>query len=135
MPPAVNKRREGVHPILLERIDKVHLAMKAIGYPMMLTDGVRSAEVQHELWRQGRDKPGKIVTNCDGFDKKSNHQVKDDGFGHAVDSCFLDPNGLPTWNEQYPWKAYGELCKAVGLKHGIKLSSDTIDWPHAELPM
>lgn len=28
---------------------------------------------------------GKKVTNCDGYIKKSNHQAKADGYGHAVD--------------------------------------------------
>lgn len=135
MPPVkINKRRNNVHPILLEKIDRVMNAMKCIGFPMLLTDGVRTAEQQYEIWRQGRERSGKIVTNADGFNKKSNHQIKPDGFGHAVDCCFLDINGAPTWSMSYPWVAYSELCKAIGLKHGIKLNSSTIDWPHAELP-
>lgn len=134
MPPKVDKRRDKVHPILLEKIDKVLAGMTAIGFPMLLTDGARTPEQQHEIWRQGRERPGKIVTNCDGYTLKSNHQIKEDGFGHAVDCCFLDENGRSTWNMSYPWVAYGELCKAVGLRHGIKINSDTVDWPHAELP-
>lgn len=128
-----DKRRIDVHPNLLEKIDKVLAGMKAIGFPMLLTDGVRKAEAQHEIWRQGRERPGPIVTNADGYTIKSNHQIKSDGFGHAVDCCFLDANGRPTWSMDYPWRAYAELCKAVGLKHGIKLNSNTVDWPHAEL--
>jgi peptidoglycan L-alanyl-D-glutamate endopeptidase CwlK len=130
--PTKDKRRDKVHPELLARIDKVLAAMKLIGHPMLLTDGARTAEQQHEIWRQGRERPGKIVTNADGFNTKSNHQIKEDGFGHAVDCCFLTSDGKASWAEHHPWKAYAELCKAVGLKHGIKLNSSTIDWPHAE---
>ncbi len=129
----IDKRRINVHPELLEKIDKILAAMRAISFPMMITDGVRTAEVQHELWRQGRERIGNIVTNADGYNFKSNHQIRDDGFGHAIDCCFLDPNGKPTWSMSYPWKAYSELCMAVGLNHGIKLNSTVIDWPHVEL--
>jgi hypothetical protein len=130
---SVDKRRENVHPTLLNKIDKVLAAMNLIGHPMILTDGARTAEQQHEIWRQGRERPGDIVTNCDGYTSRSNHQVKEDGYGHAVDCCFLDVNGHASWAMTNPWAAYSELCKAVGLKHGIKLNSSTIDWPHAEL--
>ncbi|HMI03743.1 MAG TPA: M15 family metallopeptidase [Pedobacter sp.] len=53
--------------------------------------GVRSAQEQHRLWLKGRDASGKvtnkklIVTKADGYKNKSNHQVKADGYGHAVD--------------------------------------------------
>lgn len=123
-----------VHPVLLEKIGRVLKAMEALGFPMMVTDGERSAEVQHVLYEQGRSRPGAIVTNADGYIVKSNHQAKDDGYGYAVDCCFLDPNGKPSWNMQMPWSTYASCCKAVGLRHGIKLSSTRVDWPHAELP-
>lgn len=125
------KRIGKVHPELIDKLDKVLSAMAAIGFPMMPTDGARTAEQQHEIWRQGRERPGRVVTNCDGYILKSNHQIKDDGYGHAIDCCFL-VQGVPSWSENLPWKAYGELCKAVGLKHGIKINSNTVDWPHAE---
>jgi len=131
----MSDKRANVHPVLLRKIDAVLLAMKNIGFPMMLTDGARTAEQQHVLWEQGRARPGNPVTNCDGYIKKSNHQLKDDGYGYAVDCCFLDPNGKPSWADHYPWTAYGELCKAIGLHWGIKLNSSTVDRPHAELPV
>lgn len=128
----LDKRRKNVHPILLEKIDRVLAAMKALGFPMLLTDGVRTAEQQHEIWRQGRERPGKIVTHCDGYKVKSNHQIRTDGYGRAVDCCFLDSTGKPNWSMVNPWETYGLLCKLVGLRHGVKLNSSTIDWPHAE---
>lgn len=132
MPPKVDKRRDFVHPDLLRKIDMIIESMKALGFTMILTDGARTADQQHEIWRQGRERPGPIVTNCDGYNSKSNHQVKVDGFGYAVDCCFII-NRKASWAMTNPWKLYSEMCKAVGLKHGIKLNSSTVDWPHAEL--
>lgn len=99
------------------------------GHPMRICQGVRTAAEQNKLWQQGRVTPGKIVTNANGIDKKSNHQVKDDGWGHAVDLCFTtgDPFG-----EDQPWARFGELVRAEGLKWGgdwVKFK----DRPHVEL--
>jgi hypothetical protein len=120
--------------VLLRKLGRVWAAMAALGFPMMPTDGVRTAEAQAALYAQGRTKPGHIVTNCDGVTTKSNHQVKDDGVGHAVDCAFLDANGQPSWEDHFPWSAYGEAAKAVGLIWGIHLNATTIDRPHVELP-
>lgn len=122
-----------VHPVLMRRLGLVLDGMKAAGMPMKMTDGVRTAEVQNALYQIGRTKPGKIVTNADGYTVKSNHQIHSDGLGHAVDCCFL-VNGKPTWDvDDKWWSAYGALAQAVGLKWGIKISS-WIDRPHVELP-
>jgi len=123
-----------VHPVLLEKIGRVLKAMDALGFKMMITDGARTAEVQNTIYQQGRTRPGAIVTNADGYTVRSNHQAKEDGFGYAVDCCFLDANSKPSWSMEMPWATYAACCKAVGLRHGIKLSSTRIDWPHAELP-
>jgi len=132
------KKRAGLHPVLLRRIDRVRAAMSALGYPMEITDGLRTEAQQRALWDVGRNKPpiGQIVTNCDGVDKKSNHQAQADGYGHAVDLAFVDPHDPQklTWDEEMPWQAYGECCRAAGLRWGIKLNASTIDRPHAELP-
>lgn len=50
-----------------------------------ITDGVRTAEQQNLLYQKGRTLPGSIVTNCDGYKVLSNHQIRSDGFGYAVD--------------------------------------------------
>lgn len=126
-------KKSEVHPVLLRKIGLVINAMTALGLPMKVTDGVRTAEVQHALYLIGREKPGKVVTNADGYKVVSNHQPKADNYGYAVDCCFL-VNGQPTWEvpDSY-WEAYGALCKAVGLRWGIKING-WIDRPHAELP-
>ncbi len=123
----------GVHPTLVMRLKLVHAGMFSIGHPMRATEGLRTLGRQQELFAQGRTTPGKIVTNCDGLLKPSNHQAKADGWGHAVDSCFMGPD---PYLEHYSgsarlWAAYGALVEAVGLGWGGRYHS--VDMPHAEL--
>jgi peptidoglycan L-alanyl-D-glutamate endopeptidase CwlK len=126
-------RLTGVHPALVTAVEKIVFAMTYLGHQMMVTDGVRTLAQQKALFAQGRTAPGKIVTNADGINAKSNHQVKADGFGHAVDMCFV-VNGIPSWGTQHPWRLYGEMAKSQGLKWGgdwVRLT----DMPHIELPL
>jgi peptidoglycan L-alanyl-D-glutamate endopeptidase CwlK len=122
---------DGVHPALVEKTGRILAAMSALGFPMLVTDGVRTVTEQAALYAKGRTAPGKIVTQCDGELKRSNHQVKADGFGHAVDCCFL-VDGKPSWDDALPWRLYGETAKALGLKWGGFWT--TPDRPHVELP-
>ena len=81
-----------VHPKLVEVIKA---AITDSPFDFRITDGARTAEEQFALYQIGRSKPGRIVTNCDGKRAKSNHQIKSDGFGHAVDifPCGVIENG------------------------------------------
>lgn len=123
-------RLVGVHPDLVAKVLKVLKAMEALGFPMMVTSGLRTAEEQARLYAQGRTAPGKKVTNVDGVRKKSNHQAREDGFGHAVDCAFV-VDGKPSWNERLPWAAYGACAKALGLTWGGDWRS-LRDMPHLE---
>jgi peptidoglycan L-alanyl-D-glutamate endopeptidase CwlK len=122
-------RLSGVHPKLIAALVPIFQAMDAFGHPMFVTEGLRSTERQQELFAQGRTAPGNIVTYADGIEKRSNHQAKVDGFGHAVDCAF---QGDDPWNEDHPWAVYGALVKASGLKWGGEFAS-LVDKPHAEL--
>jgi len=126
-------KRDGLHPVLVRKLAKVMAAMEALGFPMLLTDGVRTDAEQQALYAIGRTKPGRIVTNADGHTHKSNHQPKADGYGYAADCCFLI-DGRPSWDDDLPWETYGAACRAVGLRWGIKLNASTVDRPHTELP-
>lgn len=117
---------KGVNPILVERMARVLKALEAFGTPMVITDGRRSLATQQALYAQGRTAPGHIVTNADGIVHPSAHQL-----GRAVDCCFL-VDGQPSWDVKLPWKAYGELVTAAGLKWGGSFST-LHDLPHAEL--
>lgn len=129
-PKAVN-----LHPDLVAMLTRVFAAMHALGYPMKIIEGVRSTERQQQLYALGRTRPGKIVTNCDGVTKKSNHQAKADGFGHAADCAFIDDPKTPrdeTWDQAMPWQAFGACAEAVGLTWGGRWTT-LRDFPHVEL--
>lgn len=122
---------KGVHPTLVARVNHLQMAMTELGYPMIVTDGLRSESEQRALYAQGRTAPGLIVTQADGVTHRSNHQAHDDGYGHAVDMAFLDANGRPTWEEHLPWGLYGLAAQTLGLVWGGAWS--TPDRPHVEL--
>lgn len=122
----------GVHPMLVEKVKRILYASAELGFPMLVTDGLRTDAEQAALYAKGRTAPGSIVTNADGVKKRSNHQAKADGFGHAVDCCFL-VNGRPSWDQKLPWALYGEMAKSQGLVWGGDWTS-IVDRPHIELP-
>lgn len=123
---------EGVHPRLVEAVQRILLAMNDLGLRMLVTDGVRSTAEQEAKYAQGRTTPGKIVTQADGLLNKSNHQAKLDGFGHAVDLCFV-VNNVASWADEMPWRLYGEMAQSQGLVWGGAWVS-FVDKPHIELP-
>lgn len=131
-------RLTGQHPKLIEKMETVLEVMDLLGYPMIVTDGIRTADQQNLLFQQGRTRPGKIVTWRDGVTVKSNHQVWADGFGHAVDCCFimdLDGDGAtddPTWDDDRPWSLFGAIVQSQGLGWGGAWKSNK-DKPHVEL--
>jgi len=73
---------KNVHPNLVTIIRE---AAQNCPVPFIIIEGVRTAEKQKKIYAQGRTLPGAIVTYCDGVKEKSNHQLKDDGYGYAVD--------------------------------------------------
>ena len=133
-------------------VERILAAMEMLGYPMLVTDGARTAEEQMALFRKGRrlvagqwvpmtpDRRG-IVTNCDGVVKRSNHQVREDGYGWAVDCAFLvdgpDQDGkatTPSWDETHPWALYGQMGETLGAGRvvwGGRFAS-LFDGPHLE---
>ena len=82
-----------VHPKLVEVMKE---AIKNSPFDFRITDGARTAEEQFALYQKGRTKSGPKVTNCDGYKAKSNHQIKSDGYGYAVDifPCGILENGV-----------------------------------------
>lgn len=73
---------QGIHPDLVRVMQE---AIKETPIDFTITDGVRTTAQQKALYAKGRTAPGGIVTNADGVKKKSNHQVKTDGYCYAVD--------------------------------------------------
>lgn len=118
----------GLHPRLTKPLQQLLEAMRALGFPMRVTEGVRSDERQRELYAQGRTAPGSIVTNADGVTHRSRHQTQADGYGHAVDCCFDSETPY-----EGPWAVYGAAGEALGLVWGGRFTR-LVDRPHLELP-
>lgn len=123
---------ESIHPELKEKALKILKAMEALGFPMIVQSGVRTTAEQQKLYSQGRTSPGNIVTNLDGVLKKSNHQIRDDGFSYAIDCVFLNKYNKPTWSLEYPWHLYGACAKSLGLIWGGDWKK-LVDLPHIEI--
>lgn len=131
------ERLEGVHPKLKMVIT---LGITDSPYDFMIVQGVRTAAYQNSLYQQGRTKPGSKVTNCDGYKVKSNHQIKWDGYGHAVDFAIYAPE-LPDkidWNTVSKYKEVAEHLKSVAKENGVKIEwggdwKKFKDYPHIEL--
>ena len=137
------EKLKGVHPQLVKLMTE---AVKESPFDFKITQGVRTAEYQHSLYQQGRTTPGKIITNCDGFKNKSNHQAKADGYGHAIDIfiCGVVENGTYrkfSTEEGYDNKkifAVAKHIKEIGQKLGIPVKwggdwNKFKDYPHFEI--
>lgn len=125
-------RLHGVHPACAAAVRTLIQQLLEQGHVAVITAGVRSAKHQAALYAIGRTKPGKIVTNCDGVVKRSNHQPKADGYGYAVDLAWRLPDGRITWDG--PWDLLGKLAKSLGLDWGGAWRTFQ-DRPHVEWPM
>lgn len=124
------KKLEGLHPQLQKFF---HELIKISPYDFSITQGVRTTEEQNKLYQQGRTAPGKIVTNCDGYKSKSNHQVKPDGFGYAGDIAVLMNNKV-TWEERY-YKEIAMTARILMQKYNVEWGGDWKnfkDLPHFE---
>ena len=100
---------EPLHPALKDVITAA-LAITPVDYGVLPLGGARTADQQHELWLQGRfGDARKIVTQLDGHNKPSNHQIKPDGFGYAVD--LVPYKGGFTWE----WELIYPMIRAVAI--------------------
>lgn len=122
-------RLVGVHPKLVAAVEAILGAMADRGHPMFVVEGVRTPERQAALYAQGRTVAGVIVTHNDGVIIRSNHQPREDHWGHAVDCAFL--SGDP-FSQTHPWEDYGALAEAHGLRWGGRFTT-ILDLPHVEL--
>ena len=129
----MSRSLDDLSPLIRGKVDEFLSACKAAGVDILVTCTKRTMDEQSALYAKGRTCQGAIVTNCDGITRRSNHQIKLDGFGHAVDCCFL-VNGAASWDDGLPWRLYGEAGKALDLKWGGDWTGSLVDRPHLELP-
>ena len=85
-------RLEGIEPVLIDIIkEAIKTSPFDFGIPQL--GGLRTAEDQHKLYQQGRELPGNIITNVDGYKRKSYHQT-----GKAFD-IYGFVMGKATWDK------------------------------------
>lgn len=123
---SLNKLK-GVAPKLVQL---VLYANKNGKIPFVVVQGVRTEQEQIACFKTGKSK-------CDGIIKKSNHQIKSDGFGHAVDLAPLE-NGKINWNNSKLFKDLDTELQAFAKNLGIKIRwggtfTTIVDLDHWEL--
>ena len=122
---------EGIKPVYsfsqvsLDKMSKVHPKL------IEVMNGARTAEEQFALYQKGRTKPGPKVTNCDGYKSKSNHQIKADGFGHAVDifPCGIIENGV--YKKFTSEEGYDDKKLKIISEHILKIAKEkgvNVEW-------
>ena len=118
----------GIHPLL-------HLILMELIKIMDVSVifGVRTVKEQEDLYAIGRTKDldKKPVTNLDGVNKRSKHQVQKDGFAHAVDVCpypidFKDSE-LSRARFYVMWGVIKAISKPILKESKYELRSDR-DW-------
>jgi peptidoglycan L-alanyl-D-glutamate endopeptidase CwlK len=136
------KKLETVNPILaavLPRAKQIFLSMVK-GADVQVTQGVRTAKEQNDLYQQGRTKPGPIVTHADGYKGKSNHQSPVEGQpGQAVDFA-ISVNGRYVDDGHDPlYKKFNDCVKQAeaelgysGIKWGGTWAGSKFDGDHLE---
>lgn len=125
---------KGVHPDLVKVMEA---AIIDTPVDFTITNGVRTLKEQQALYAQGRTKPGSIVTNADGVKSKSNHQVKADGYGYAVDLYPFVNGKIDLEDKGDNLKVIAAHILATAKCMGIKVewggNWKFVDKPHFEL--
>ena len=112
---------KGVHPNLINFFKELILISP---WDFKIIRGVSTPEEQNKLYQQGRTIKGNKVTNCDGFRKKSNHQIKYDGLGYAVDIGVIVNGEYKGSSEDFH---YYKSIYDIALKNGL-LQKYNIEW-------
>lgn len=119
-----------LHPELQMCVDKFLKECKKQGLNVLVTETLRTKEEQEELYAQGRTKPGKIVTNCRGY--QSPH-----AWGVAFDFC-RNEKGREYDNSDGFFEFVGEIAKTIfdNTEYDLFWGGDFktfVDKPHIEM--
>jgi peptidoglycan L-alanyl-D-glutamate endopeptidase CwlK len=106
---------QGVHPDMI----RFAFALAEI-LDCKIVSGVRTTEEQAEKFAKG-------LTDRDGYYKKSSHQIRDDGYGHALDilplpgkvNMYLDDGS----EDNIRWGQFDGACHAVAHQLGIAVKT------------
>lgn len=113
-----------MNPELSQKMNELVDICEKNGIPIKITESLRTAKRQDELYAQGRTVSGNIVTNAKGSDYNSFHQ-----WGIAFDVCINDADNAYDIEKL---KKVGELGKSIGLEWGGDWEN-FVDMPHFQL--
>lgn len=105
------KKLMGVHPLMVDFAFELANVLDS-----KLIYGVRLDEEQYELFLAGK-------STKDGYENKSAHQKKADGYGYALDILPL-PKGVNMYlddgtEDDLRWAQFDGLCHGIAYKLGI----------------
>jgi peptidoglycan L-alanyl-D-glutamate endopeptidase CwlK len=122
------------HPYLRDRWpDLLYRFNKFTGNDLVITCSWRSVAQQAYLYEQGRTRPGPKVTQLDGVNHKSNHNVYPArAIDVAIDNNVDQMKHAVTWDEMF-YFPLARLCRELGLVSGGSWENFK-DWPHVEVP-
>lgn len=103
-------------------------ALHMVGFKWIVVEGYRTAAYQKELYAKGRTKPGRVVTFCDGYKKKSKHQSS-----MAVDIAPQHGHAIDWHVAPEHWAYLAHLYRSQNLTAGADWEK-IVDKPHGEWP-
>jgi hypothetical protein len=130
----IDKRNKKVHLMLEFRRKMAALAerLAARGMDALITDGFRTFAEQDALFAQGRQTPGRIVTNARGGESNHNYGMACDLYPVIGGHVFVEPNAANKIRFLEIQKAIIDEAKALGLISGTTFGS-LGDFPHVQL--
>ncbi|MEH8017543.1 M15 family metallopeptidase [Rheinheimera muenzenbergensis] len=114
---------EHLHPLFRQKVELLLQDLAKAKLPFRMFEGFRSPQRQHDLYCQGRTKPGAKVTNADAW--SSLHQ-----YGVAADFV-LYIDGKWSWDDKGERKAWWKKLHQLALQHQL----EPLSWelPHLQL--
>lgn len=108
---------EDLHPVLKPLAEEFVKRCEAAGVPVKIYMTWRSPEEQNELFKQGRTKPGRVVTYARGG--KSDHNFMLDGkpASLAFDAVPL-VDGKAAWKRYDLFNRMGKIAADLGILWG-----------------
>lgn len=123
------QRLKALHPSLVEMANTLgENTLDQMGRQIRISQGLRTYPEQDELYSQGRDGPGRVVTYARAG--QSDHN-----FGIACDVCFQgkDPYLAQEKYGHLAWNQLGQIGKDAGLFWGGDWVGAKMDRPHFNL--
>ena len=99
---------DDLHPTVKRMAEQFLGACEVHGIDVLIYCTYRSPEEQDELYRQGRSKPGNVVTNARGGDSFHNWRCAFDFVPMVA--------GKPAWNDKALYLKAGGIAESVGLE-------------------